>query len=754
MQRTKDVTDWRERWFSHSELREMSVLTGTFSAVSGAAQTTVVVDLPGKLDGETTNASFVTDDYFSVIGIRPTNGPGFTRASSDARLVAVISDAMWEDVFARGDVAGKSLNVNDVPVRIVGVAPPRFTGAAESRRVIWMPLSARSAVLARGGGSALALSSPDSMLFEVFARLAPGVSPEQASAAIRVIDSRAVAQIEPPTSNGNTLAMVYDADVVPMRGMTNVGSNDMGLIIVVWGTITLLVLLVVCTNVSGLVVSAAAGRRQEIAIRLSLGASRARVMRQLLTESTLLALIGGALGLATFWGIIEALSHIPDVEFIRPDVATVGFTMAVALGTGVLFGLTPALHATRRGFAEVLRGTDTGATRRSRAQQIFVVAQVMFSQPLLVLITSLIGGIVLAKPPALPPGVADHVLRLSIASYEIPGTDTMKMAAAKRLRQRIAESPGVRQVVPDIDPARIATLSIHPDDRGRLARANDPVTVDMQYVHPGYFALLDWPLRRGDDVATADTSGAMVISSDLARELWGSADPIGRRLTQVSAGPELNRGVVVTGVYDARYSVKGGSRAIVYRPVKGDWLRTQFLIRTASPAADLAPSIRRIAREELPSTPVEIPLTLTQVDAANMSQARTIQGGAAASGALVLLLTSIGLYGVVALGVAQRRREIGIRMAVGARAQQVVGLFYAQGVKLAATGLILGLPLSLVAMRVLSSHTASTNNPEPTSLWLIGTVVVGVVVVVASAATLLPATRAATVNPVTALRGD
>jgi hypothetical protein len=375
----------------------------------------------------------------------------------------------------------------------------------------------------------------------------------------------------------------------------------------------------------------------------------------------------------------------------------------------------------------------------------------MFTQPLLVLVGGLVATVVLNVPPMLPNGVPDRVLRVSIGA--MPGTNAEQSAALQRVERRVGALPGVVQVVPDADPLRLATLSVHPDDRGRLPRASSPVQVEMQLVRPGYFSMLDAPLVRGNDTPPADTNGIMIISSDLARRLWGNVDPIGRRFIQTSVGIGANRIFTVTGVFDTRYLFKGGDHARVYRPAPTWWPR-RYLIRTAGRASDVTTAVRRVVREELPVTPIESLTTLAEVDAKNAKEMRLIQAGATMSGVIVLVLASLGLYGVVALAVAQRRREIGVRMALGAQARQVVQFFYIKGVKLGVAGLALGLPLSLVAVKVLDNHSAEVGNVQSPSVLLVGAIVAAVVLVVASLATLLPARRAATVDPVTALRSE
>ncbi|HTE47627.1 MAG TPA: FtsX-like permease family protein [Gemmatimonadaceae bacterium] len=756
MWRPKDRPNWRALQFSYPELREMAEVPNTFSSVVAWTAHGVVVDAAGSLDGAEAQAQFVTDGFFSVLGMQPTHGPGLPRATPDPQLVAVISHAMWEDAFDRaGDIANRTVVVNGVIVRIVGVAPPRFTNVLddEGRRVLWMPLSAR-ATIASGGqtnnASILALSSVDSTLFDAVGVLRRGVSPAEATARVRVIADRAVARMAWTKPTGPSDVRVYDADVVPLRGITDVTSSDRGEESALLGVITTLVLLVACTNVAGLVVSAGVARRQEIAIRLSLGASRARVIRQLVTESVLLASAGGAAGLLLYWSIIAFMAkRASEAAWLVPDYSVVALTMCIALGTGLLCGLTPALHATREGVSETLKGDAMGATPRSRLQHGFVIAQVMLTQPLLVLLGLMIGSLLLNRPPTLPNGIPERVLRITLGS--MPGTDAEKSAARQRVEHRISELPGVVSVLAEAEPLDWATLSVLPADRGPLPTASSSVPVNIHLVRPGYFSMLGSPLLRGNDRPPADTSGIITISSDLARTLWGDADPIGRRLVQTSAGVGLNRIFTVTGVFDARRFPSGRGGAIVYRPTQS-WWPNRYLIRTAGQVSDLTVAVRRVVREELPMAPIASITTLAEVAAAGMKEARWLQAGAAASGVIVLVLASLGLYGIVALGVAQRRREIGVRMALGARAGQVVQLFYVTGVKLGVLGLALGLPITLVAVKV-----ANSLNPETEqypSLLLVGGVIATVVFLVASVATLLPATRAATVDPVTALRSE
>jgi hypothetical protein len=323
------------------------------------------------------------------------------------------------------------------------------------------------------------------------------------------------------------------------------------------------------------------------------------VIRQLLTESVMLAMMGGSLGLLVYWLVIVAISRIPIADSSDRISGPVAFAMCVALGTGILCGLAPALHATRDGVGAALKDTAMGATRRSRLQRAFVIAQVMFTQPLLLLVASAIGGVMMETKEPLRNGAQERVLRLQIDVASIPGSTAQKHAAVERVMRRIGEEPGVITTMPRPGYAGVATLVVRADDRRQVASAGNLVSVQMEMVIPGYFDLIGVPLLRGDDLVQ-DTSATVIIGSDLARRLWGGADPIGRHFIQPSTAQRAQRDLVVSGVYDSRYIKQGTAAA--YRPAKNYWDDT-YLIRTAVPASDLAVSIRRILREELPSTP-------------------------------------------------------------------------------------------------------------------------------------------------------
>jgi ABC-type antimicrobial peptide transport system permease subunit len=428
--------------------------------------------------------------------------------------------------------------------------------------------------------------------------------------------------------------------------------------------------------------------------------------------------------------------------------ASTGFTMSLAVGTGILCGVAPALYATRAGLAAVLKDTTKGASQRSRLHHTFVVGQVTFTQPHLMFVGMFIGAAMLEMKQPLPDGVPERILKLRVDVASIRGSAAEKIRALDRLQLRIAQTTGVTAVLPEPEPHGVATLGVRPEDRGVTTGAVNPVSAHMRATAPGYFDLIGVRLLRGSDITTSsDTSTTIIIGSDLARRLWGAADPIGRRLSEI--GPVRtergSRDLVVGGVYDSRYFEKSRT-PLVYRPV-AKLQQGEYLIRTAAPALNLIPSIRRMVREELPSAPITSLMTMKQFETDESLNARALNAGLAACGALVLFLSSIGLYGSVALGVRQRRREVGIRIALGARAEQVVALFFGNGLRLGITGLILGLPISIAGSNLVDRGVAMGHA-------IVGGVIALVVLVVAAVATLIPAIRAARVNPVISLQSE
>jgi predicted permease len=742
MYRPANRPGWEGRWMSYQEAQRFAALDGVFSSVALEARSRVVL---GSGDHErVANIFFVNDDYFRTLGIDVRGGPGLPR-SATPELVAVLSEGP--------DTSAQSILVNGRQVRIAGVAPPRFLGMVGSDNpglTLWMPLASRPVILAASGATAFALTSPDSGLFEVIGRLRPGVAADSASRAVRIASAGVTASIAQPAAPTSP-RIRYDVDAVYLRGITELDS-DLPLVTGLLGIVSTLILLVVCTNVSGLIASSAATRGHEIAVRLSLGASRRRIVRQLVTESVILSLAGSSLGIFIYWAAFKLAKAVPAAQYYAPDGGTLALTLVSAFAVGILFGLTPALHAARGDFRGTLNASGHGGTGPSRLQRTLVTAQITLTQPLLVVIAFLVGTILINSPKALPESVQEQVLKFTVNQGAIAGGPEGKAAAMERMVARIRETPGVVSVMPDAAKYWEGKFSVPEGDRAAGTEGGNHVVGNVGYyvVQPGFFKLLDVPLLAGDDKVIADSLRTVVIGADLAQSLLGGANPVGRYIEATPPGEKKAQRYLVTGVYDSRL-IGETDQPVLYRPVRS-WWGQRYVVRTSRPAEELMIPIRKAIRAELPTTPIE---SWTTMAAATASQGipRAAVAGIIGTVAVVLLISCIGLYGVVSLAVVQRRREIGIRMALGARAREVVELFYRSGMKLTVLGLLFGLPVSIAGGFLLEQMEDLDFQGKPNML-LIGAVVTGVMVVVSSLATVFPARRAATVDPVSVLRSD
>ena len=738
------------REFPYAEYREYAAAAQTFDRVAAWTSSDVVLDIgQGTEQLVSGAATYVSGAYFPVLGVRLVLGAGLPIDADDRGaplLAAVISHAIWERYFDKSsDVLGRTLKVNGVTMTITGVAPRRFAGARSGGSVVrvWLPLNARR-VAQR---ATLTPGSEDAAVFGIVARLQPEWDQARATTVAAAVARRYRQNVEPGTETRLTTDVVplLSGNYFPPSGEEEPARAGRYFAL----AIPLLVLLIACTNVSALLAGMALARRREMAVRLSLGAHRRRLVRQLLTETSLLALGAGALGL----GVIALIIRVFDATVLGAPLMIDGragvFTALLALATGLLFGLSPALHATRLAVSDVLKQSDV-VSGRSRLQASLVVAQIALTQPALLSMGALLLELRddLNRHSTSRLGrLGDQVLEVRFNTNPRYGViDARREEAITRLRQRLDGMPGVRAVVPQDDIRDSARVTSDAADQvpGVSGAADAPVPIHS--APPGFFAALGRELEAGRDFRPAErtSDGLVVIDRALAQRLWGDVTPIGRRLIADDTGHPRNGGIfTVIGVVDDR-----GARGLFLPDVS---VTSHLLIRTDGPAEPFAQAIRAVALAEAPEVPIVAARSLAAVEAA--AQLPALQGIALAggSGLLALGLAAIGLYGVVAVTVAQRLREIGIRTALGAGRRRIVGLFVARGLRLSLAGLTIGLALGVVAARAIAAIEGDT---APSGLLPLAIGVAVFVMAVALAASWIPARRAAAVDPLIALRAD
>lgn len=758
-----------ERAFTLAEVEAHSGLDRHFSAVAGWTSQPVTAGGPG-MEEMTVTATFVTDDYFAVLGVQPVLGPGL---GSDAVRGAVLSHAVWTRSFAADPgILGRTITLNDVPFLIVGVAPPRFRGAyweSQDGLQVWLPVSSHRSVVP-GVAS-------DAELFRAVARLRPGITRKAATGAVGVVAGRTVPGPDrAPDQIPSLLGRDPSADVAPLlAGNVAPGSEvQMRVGKLAFGVLGLLTLLVTCANVSTLQTGLALARRREIAVRMSLGASRFRVVRQLVTESLLLAVLaaGAAAGVsfAIFRMLLAISGHLSfDLVF---DRTILSFTVGVALAAGLLFGISPALHATRVAITGALSDSATSiAGGRARLQRGLVVAQIALTQPLAVCVCTLIvfGLIEYRESPRNLSG--EQIVQLRLGSTGASHTAVSADSAARELERvetdrligALLRVPGVTGVVQDPNRVPINQAAFtRPEAAGAESGDLESFYLVGREIMPGYLGLIGVPILVGRDLESADTAafraGAIpvIIGDDMARSLWNTGNPIGRRVEKVTAGLERMT-LEVVGVYQAENDALGHSQDnfMIFlpsdpRPTSPSTSR-YIMLRASSSAETMMPVIRGIVRTEVPRAAITGLRTLASLeDEARFTLVRVITLFATA-GFVVLLLSGLGLYAVVAFAVRQRVGEIAVRVAMGARARQIVQHFASDGLRLCTVGIVLGLPFSLIGLHWLLS--LSPGVPD-VSLTLVTAIVGFGVLGVSSAASWIPARGAAEVDPAAILRRE
>jgi predicted permease len=717
----------------------------------------VPMNLSGRGEPEQVFGEIVTGNYFDVLGAPIAAGRGF-RASADdtpgASAVVVLSHGLWQRRYGgRADIVGDTITVNGRAFTVIGVTGEGFRGTTTlGGPEMWVPFGLHREVTT--GFTAENWDSRRALLFQVNGRLRPGATAEQAQANLKGL-AKALEEAFPSDNRGRTVTVVPLAQSTINPGFRENMVLAGGLLMAIVG----LVLLIACGNVANLLLARATARRQEIAVRLSLGATRGRLMRQLLTESVLLAALGGVLGIViAFWARSALWAFRPpflqenalDLQF---DNTVALFTIGVSVLTGILFGLAPALQSSRAELVTELkeRTTVPSGSHWYSVRNILVVGQVGLS--FIALVSAGLFLRSLGHAQQIDPGFdADRLIVLGVS----PGTNGYDEPRGRELYRRVIERVSS---VGGVDAVSIATSV--PLFNGGFARTvfkegqdtSDPRAgrlTQLSQVMPGYFRTIGIRVVRGRDITEADRPGAplvAVINETMARQYWPGEDPLGRQFRFIGDPTPLQ---VIGIVRDSKYNFLGeNATPYLYTALEQRYSPAATVhVRASGDPAAIMNTVRRELQQLEPTMPLLNVTTLRDVFEQALWAPRMGASLLGIFALLALLLAAIGLYGVMAYSVSQRTRELGIRLALGARQSEVRNMVVRQGVLLAVGGVAIGLAAAFAMARMVTNLLFGVTATDPMTFALIPVVLL----VVAAIATYLPAWRASRVDPVQALR--
>ena len=751
--------------FSYPMFRDLERQQTVFTGIAAHVLFGANLSYKGQtLSGE---GLFVSGSYFPVLGLQPAAGRLLTTGDDPAigeAPVAVLNHAYWRTRFGSDPSAvGQTLVVNGRTLTIVGVAPAGFEGTTLGATPrVFVPLTLRSSLQTTYKN----FENRRSYTWYLFARMKPGVTIEGAHAALESIYRPIITDVDAPLQKGmspQTLAKfrAKPIEVEPgARGQSNVPTSAGAPLRLLLG-VTVFVLLIACANIANLLLARAAGRAGEMAVRLSIGAGRAQLVAQLLTESLLLAAAGGAAGLLVArWTLDLIASMLPsfaDSGFDWSiDRQLLLFTAAVTIGTGVLFGLFPALHSTRPDLASALKGQagqPSGARSAARFRWALATTQIALSMALLVSAGLFTKSLMNISRVDLGARV-DHVVTFGVSPSLSGYTPQRSADFFTRLEDELAALPGVTGV----SDALVAFLGGNNWGNDVSVEGMTPTpdtNMNSRYneVGPGYFSTLGMTLLLGREFTRADATNAAkvaVVNEAFAKKFNLLPNPVGRRIGSSGKAPDTE---IVGFVRNANYSdVKQTPPSLYFRPyAQGDALdfgSLTFYVRTAQEPGDFIANIPKVVARLDPNLPVEELRTMPEQIRQNVFLDRLISVLSAAFATLATLLAAIGLYGVLAYTVSQRTREIGLRMALGADPARVRGMVLGQVALMTAIGGAAGLAAAVSLGRLAESLLYQLKGWDP--IVLVSSALA--LTIVATLAGLLPARRASQIEPMIALR--
>lgn len=743
-------------WISPPEYFEFSEHTQAFSGV--AAYTTGAMNLSEGDRPERVNAAFVTANMFSVLGVRPTQGQVFTPEQDlpNAEPVVVLSHEIWQTAFG-GDpgIVGRLIEIQGQRTTVVGVMPPGFD-LHDARAQLWLPLGLDPVNRTNNRGS---------HYLYLVGRLAPGVTQGQANAEIGTM-MRQWREWVPQGHQPNDTTHRFQT--APLR--VEVVGNVTRAIWVLQGAVVL-VLLIACANVANLLLARAESRHKEFAVRTALGAGKGRILRQFLAEGVVLSVLGAIAGLAlAFWGLKALLAANPDsiprATEITLDPVVLGVTAAVAVATGIVFGLAPLLHVGEQAVTIAIKDGGTRATSsvsRTRTRTGLVIAEIALAVMLVIgagLLIRTFANLTSVDAGFDARGRVTFGLNLPAATY--PDSQRVVQVITD-LTRRIADIPGVSRAaamsgLPPLRRVNANTVQIEGYNPGP---SDPPANIDyFQTVTPDYFETMGIRLVRGRLFNAADAIGGpvLLINEALAKRFYGDQDPLGRRIQTFAGGANTPMFTIVGVVRDVKQGgldVPAGTEVYfdyeqIPRLVGFANRQMNIVLESSRSIGSLLPELWTAVKAVDPALPIIQPRSMEDVVGDSLVRQRFLSQLLGIFAGLALLLAAIGTYGILSYMVTERNREIGIRMALGAGASQVVRLVLRQGVAIALVGIAVGVGGALALSRLTASLLYGVSPSDPLTFGGVA----AVITMVAIAACVVPMRRATRVDPLTAIRTD
>ena len=700
----------------------------------------------------------VSPDYFEVLGVGPLLGQGFTPEVRNGHWAAeaVLSYNFWKRRFAEDPgVIGRTIHLNTYPFTIVGVSPPSFSGLVRGT-----DYELRIPILPDGQelGQIEQISGAPRRWLNVVARLKPGVTISQAQAAA---DAQFQEFLRTTTDAQFKNAGLRHLQVVPgVRGFSDEYLLAFHTPLYVLLALVAIVLLIVCSNVANMLLARAAARAREFAIRTSIGAGRFRLIRQMLAESVLLAIVGGAVGLALAYWLTDVLyhflpqGHIHIVMDLHPDSRALIFAFVVSLLTGMTFGLAPSLEITRGNLAGTLKNdsnASTGAARGARFRKMLVISQVAFSLVLLIAAGIFVKTLSELRPSGYRSN-PDHILLFTMKPQKELYSDERRRQLAEEVVRRMSVLPGVRSAaLAENGPLGSRTDSDAVAVPGQL----QPVRASSDIVTPGFFDTVGIPRIAGRDFDSRDRLGAplaVIVNQALVRDLFPNQNPIGRSI-KVTLEREQGTYEIVGVVTDTHYyDVHKAPGPFVWFSMMQvtPYMPTLHVRINTADTAGMVAAVRREFDLIDQGLPVFNIRTMALRIEDSLAGERMVADLSGAFGMLALALAAVGLYGILAYSLSRRTREIGIRMALGARPGSVLWLMAREAFLLVGVGSVFGLGLAIAAFRILAQYLVGVSSVD---LKIAAFCTLGMFVIAAAAA-VAPAIRGSRIDPLTALRHD